>query len=48
MCYFPNIPELYWFGAGLLIDDLPDIPRRAKELLSDLKRMAEHNSEAEE
>ena len=48
MVYFPNIPELYWFGAGLFVDDLPDIPRRAKELLSDLKRMAEHNSEAEE
>jgi len=40
MCYFPNVPELYWFGAGLLIDDLPDIPRRAKEILADIKKMA--------
>ena len=40
MCYFPNIPEIYWFGAGLLTDDLPDIPRRAKELLADIKKMA--------
>jgi len=31
--YFPNIPELFWFGAGLLVDDLPDVPRRIKKLL---------------
>jgi len=42
MCYFPNVKEVYWFGAGLLIDDLPDIPRRAKELLRDIKSMAEN------
>ena len=41
MCYFPQVPEIYWFGAGLFVDDLPDIPKRARELLSDLKRMAE-------
>jgi len=41
MCYFPQVPEIYWFGAGLFVDDLPDIPKRAKELLSDLKKMAE-------
>jgi len=40
MCYFPSIPEVYWFGAGLLVDDLPDIPRRAKELLADMKKLA--------
>jgi len=40
MIYFPNVPELYWFGAGLFVDDLPDIPRRAKILLAEFKRMA--------
>lgn len=23
-------PELKWFGAGIFIDDLPDVPRRVK------------------
>jgi hypothetical protein len=34
MIYFPNIPEIYWFGYGLFIDDLPDVPRRFKKLFS--------------
>ena len=24
---------LYWFGAGLFVDDLPDIPPRLREVL---------------
>ena len=31
MLYAP--PFWYWFGAGLLLDDLPDVPNRIKELL---------------
>ncbi len=27
------VPELFWFGAGLFVDDLPDVPRRLKGLL---------------
>jgi hypothetical protein len=23
-------PEIFWFGAGLFVDDLPDVPRRLK------------------
>ncbi len=30
------VPELFWFGAGLFVDDLPDVPRRVKELLQKL------------
>lgn len=26
--------EFFWFGAGLLLDDLPDIPRRIAESLN--------------
>jgi len=35
--YFPHITELYWFGWGLFYDDLPDVPRRMKAILKDLK-----------
>ena len=31
MVYFSHIPELYFFGMGLFIDDLPDIPARFKK-----------------
>jgi len=44
MIYFPNVPELYWFGTGLFVDDLPDIPRRAKILLAEFKRMANNSN----
>ena len=40
MIYFVQ-PEIYWFGVGLLVDDLPDIPRRAKELLAEWKKYEE-------
>ncbi len=33
MLYAPG-PEAYWFGLGLFIDDLPDIPRRYRILFS--------------
>jgi hypothetical protein len=29
MLYIP-IPIAYWFGAGIFLDDLPDIPKRVK------------------
>ena len=32
MLYAPGF--WYWFGAGLLIDDLPDVPARFKKLLN--------------
>lgn len=31
MVYYPNTPEIYWFGYGLFIDDLPDLPARFKK-----------------
>jgi len=31
MVYYSHIPEVYWFGYGLFIDDLPDIPQRFRE-----------------
>ena len=31
MLYAP--PFWYWFGAGLFVDDLPDIPNRVKSIL---------------
>jgi len=37
MCYAkltPHPVEIYWFGAGLLLDDFPDIPRRYKRMLN--------------
>jgi hypothetical protein len=37
MAYSGSV-ELFWFGAGLFVDDLPDIPRRAKELLKEFKK----------
>jgi len=33
MVYVAHVPELYWFGAGLLVDDLPDIPARVRKYL---------------
>ena len=41
MCYFPYSPEIYWFGAGLFIDDLPDIPRRAKRILAEITQQTD-------
>lgn len=32
MIYFPQYPEVYWFGMGLVVDDLPDIPNRIRHL----------------
>lgn len=32
----PTVPftvELYWFGAGVLVDDLPDLVLRVKEMV---------------
>ena len=29
MLYCP-LPQAYWFGAGLFLDDLPDVPRRVR------------------
>jgi hypothetical protein len=29
--------DAYWFGLGLLIDDLPDVPRRFKGLLQEVQ-----------
>lgn len=28
--YLPDIPEAVWFGWGLFVDDMPDLPRRVK------------------
>ncbi len=33
---YVTIPEMFWFGAGLFVDDLPDVPRRVKELFQKL------------
>jgi hypothetical protein len=27
-----SAPEVFWFGAGLLVDDLPDVPRRIRSI----------------
>jgi len=35
MIYVPG--DAYWFGLGLLIDDLPDVPRRFKGILQEAK-----------
>ena len=32
MLYVARV-EFFWFGYGLLLDDLPDIPRRLRKLL---------------
>jgi hypothetical protein len=32
MAYVANT-EVFWFGAGLLVDDLPDVPKRIRVLL---------------
>jgi len=37
MVYAVN-PEMYWFGMGLFIDDLPDIPPRFIKWFNYLKR----------
>lgn len=34
MLYPAVIQEIYWFGFGLLIDDLPDVPARLKQYFS--------------
>ena len=31
MVYCNSSPEVYWFGYGLFIDDLPDIPTRFRK-----------------
>jgi len=35
MCYADRLPflstEIYWFGYGLFLDDLPDIPSRFRK-----------------
>jgi len=36
MCYAPNI-EVFWFGMGLFLNDLPDVPRRLQFIFSSLK-----------
>jgi len=35
MLYAPR-PELFWFGYGLFLDDLPDIPQRLRNFLKTL------------
>lgn len=37
MVYFSEYPEIFWFGAGLLVDDIPDIPARYQNLFKSLK-----------
>jgi len=36
MLYIP-MPEIYWFGAGLFVDDLPDVPRRYRKMFGFLE-----------
>ena len=31
MVYYPHIEEVYYFGYGLFIDDLPDVPSRFRK-----------------
>jgi len=31
MLYMDKYPEMYWFGYGLFLDDLPDIPERLRK-----------------
>jgi len=31
MIYYPQPQECYWFGYGLFLDDLPDIPARFRK-----------------
>ena len=31
MVYYNGSPEVYWFGYGLFIDDLPDLPTRFRK-----------------
>lgn len=33
MNYFSQ-PEIYWFGWGLLVDDIPDLPARLKKMIN--------------
>ena len=35
MVYVPT-PEVFWFGAGLFVDDLPDVPARLKKYFATL------------
>ena len=34
MLYFCEFEAVYWFGYGLLLDDIPDVPARLKDQLS--------------
>lgn len=38
MVYGHHIPEIYWFGYGLVVDDGPDIPRRFAKYFTYLGR----------
>lgn len=33
MLYFGGVEAVYWFGYGLLLDDVPDMPARLKKYL---------------
>jgi len=35
-------PEIFWFGTGLLLDDVPDIPLRIRKILEIAKELAEN------
>lgn len=37
MVYYPDTPEFYWFGWGLFVDDLPDIPPRLLKFVENWK-----------
>jgi len=34
MVFFGDVEVVYWFGYGLLLDDVPDIPARLRSYLS--------------
>jgi hypothetical protein len=44
IAYCGTTPEAFWFGWGLLIDDLPDIPQRMLDVWQNLKNMYTNNS----
>jgi len=31
MVYFGDVEAVFWFGYGLLLDDIPDVPARLKK-----------------
>lgn len=35
--------EWYWFGAGILVDDLPDLYRRVKEMIDTIRQYMNSN-----